>query len=92
MQILRATWLSECHNEYQYGKAAAGGFQREAVPQACGLRNGLSGRQGGFYFPQRCGSRHEDLKKAAGRLRGFSGILPAVFVYGNLRISHSPYS
>ena len=24
-----------------------GGFQREAVPQACGLHNGLSGRQGG---------------------------------------------
>ena len=49
--------------------------------------------QGGFYLPQRSGSQHGDLKKAAaGRFRGLSDILPAVFVYGNLLISHSPYS
>lgn len=29
-------------------QGASGGFQREAVPQACGLRNGLFGRKGGF--------------------------------------------
>lgn len=66
--------------------------EREAVPQACGLRNGLSGRQGGVHLPQWRGDWHKNLKKAAGRFRGLSDILSAVFVYGNLLISHSPYS
>lgn len=45
------------------------------------------------HDPQRCGSQHGDLKKAAaGRFRGLSDILSAVFVYGNLLISYSPYS
>lgn len=34
----------------------ASGFQRETVPQACALRNGLSGRQDDVHLPQRGGS------------------------------------
>ena len=57
-----------------------GGFQREAVPQACGLHNGLSGRQGGgFTFRNGVEVGTEIWKKTAGRFRGFSDILPAVF-------------
>lgn len=85
---LRAGWTV-----WKKSGRAAGGFQREAVSQACGLCNGLFGRQGGVHLPQWRGSQHGDLKKAAaGRFRGLSDILPAVFVYGNFLISHSPYS
>lgn len=57
----------------------AGGFQREAVPQACGLRNGLFRRQGGFHFPQRSGSRDGDLKPEAARASGLRQMPPAAF-------------
>ena len=56
----------------------------EAVPQACGLRNGLSGRQGGFHLPQRSGSQHGDLKPEAAGASGLCQMLPAAFsVRGN---------
>ena len=42
-----------------------------AVPQTCGLRNGLFGRQGGIYLPQRRGSRDRDLKS---EVAGASGL------------------
>ena len=57
----------------------AGGFQREAVPRACGLRNGLSGRQGGFHLPQRGGSHHGDLKPEAAGASGLCQVPPAAF-------------
>lgn len=51
-------------------EGAAGGFQREAVPQACGLRNGLSGRQDGVHLPQR-GKSARRFKAESGRGIGF---------------------
>lgn len=32
-------------------RGTSSGFQRKAVLQACGLCNGLFGRQGGFHLP-----------------------------------------
>ena len=41
-----------------------------AVPQACGLRNGLFGQQGGFHLSQQRGSRDGDLKPGPVRASG----------------------
>lgn len=63
---------------------ATGGFQREAVPQACGLRNGLFGLQGGVHLPQRRGGQHGDLKKVAVGTPGLCQVPPTAFsVCGN---------
>ena len=57
-----------------------------AVPQTCGLRNGIFGRQGGVHLPQWCESRDEDLKtEVSGRFRSFPDIQPTVFAYGNIQ-------
>ncbi len=60
--------------------------EREAVPQACGLRNGLFGRKDSVHFPQRGGSQHGDLKPKAAGASGLCQMPPAAFFFGGNRV------
>jgi hypothetical protein len=79
LKICLVTSKTDLKIWFQGSAGAAGGFQREAVPQDCRLRNGLSRRQGGIHFPQRRGSWDGDLKLEAVGALGFARCLGRFF-------------